>query len=87
MSREVNITPCFKVIKSVLLFKEYETREDVLKVAQQMARTARDNEKFDEKTAAIYLDAFEKIQHLTFEQMMALKEVVKPLDLGDDEEE
>ena len=38
MSREVNITPCFKVIKSVLLFKEYETREDVLKVAQQMAQ-------------------------------------------------
>ncbi len=87
MSKEVNITPCFKVIKSVLLFKEYETREDVLKVAQQMARTARDNEKFDEQTAAIYLDAFEKIQHLTFEQMMALKEVVKPLDFGDDDEE
>ena len=86
MSQEVNITPSFKVIKSVLLYKEYETREEVLKVAQTMARTARDNEKFDDRTAAIYLEAFERIQSLTFPQMMALREVLKPIDMGEDEE-
>ena len=86
MSKEVNITPSFKVIKSVLLYKEYETREEVLKVAQTMARTARDNDKFDDATAAIYLDSFERIQHLTFEQMMALREVLKPIEMGEGEE-
>lgn len=86
MSKEVNITPSFKVIKSVLLYKEYGTREEVLKVAQTMARTARDNDKFDDKTAAIYLEAFERIQHLTFEQMMALREILKPIEMGEDEE-
>ena len=79
MSREIEITPAFKVIKSVLLFKDYETREDVLRMAQTMARTARDNDKFDEKAEALYLEAFEKIQVLTFEQMMALKEILKPI--------
>lgn len=86
MSQEVNITPSFKVIKSVLLYKEYETREEVLKVAQTMARTARDNDKFDDKTAAIYLEAFERIQHLTFEQMMALRDILKPIDMDGEEE-
>lgn len=83
MSKEVNITPWFKVIKSVLLFKDYNTREEVLKVAQTMARQARDNDKFSDETAQIYLEAFEKIQHLTFEQMMALKEILKPIDMGE----
>ena len=83
MSKEVNITPWFKVIKSVLLFKDYNTREEVLKVAQAMARQARDNDKFSDETAQIYLEAFEKIQHLTFEQMMALKEILKPIDMGE----
>lgn len=83
MSKEVNITPWFKVIKSVLLFKDYNTREEVLKVAQTMARQARDNDKFSDETAKIYLEAFEKIQHLTFEQMMALKEILKPIDMGE----
>jgi hypothetical protein len=84
MSKEVNITPSFKVIKSVLLYKDYETREEVLKVAQAMARTARDNDKFDEKTAAIYLEAFERIQSLNFEQMMALKEILKPIEMDEE---
>lgn len=83
MSKEVNITPWFKVIKSVLLFKDYNTREEVLKVAQAMARQARDNDKFSDETAKIYLEAFENIQHLTFNQMMALKEVLKPIDMGE----
>ena len=83
MSKEVNITPWFKVIKSVLLFKDYNTREEVLKVAQTMARQARDNDKFSDEAAQIYLEAFEKIQHLTFEQMMALKEILKPIDMGE----
>lgn len=83
MSKEVNITPWFKVIKSVLLFKDYNTREEVLKVAQTMARQARDNDKFSDETAQIYLEAFEKIQHLTFEQMMLLKEILKPIDMGE----
>lgn len=83
MSKEVNITPWFKVIKSVLLFKDYNTREEVLKVAQTMARQARDNDKFSDATAKVYLEAFEKIQHLTFEQMMALKEILKPIGMGE----
>ena len=85
MSKEVNITPSFKVIKSVLLYKDYETREEVLKVAQAMARTARDNDKFDEKAAAIYLEAFERIQSLNFEQMMALKEILKPIEMYEED--
>ena len=76
---EVKIEPWFKVVKSVLLYKDYETREEILKVAQTMARTARDNDKFDEATAAIYLEAFEKIQHMTFEQLMALRDIVEPI--------
>ncbi len=82
---EVNITPSFKVIKSVLMYKDYETKEEVLKVAQTMARNARDNEKFSDAVAAIYLEAFERIQCLTFNQMMALKEILKPIDMGDEE--
>ena len=84
MSQEIEITPTFKVIKSVLLFKEYETREEVLKMAQTMARTARDNDKFDDKAAALYLEAFERIQCLSFEQMMALKEMLKPIKFEDE---
>ena len=79
MSKEINITPSFKVIKSVLLFKEYETREEVLKVAQTMARTARDNEKFDDRTAAIYLEAFERIQSLIGFLMRNANEFVRTI--------
>ncbi len=85
MAKQVNITPWFKAIQQVLLYKEYESREEVLKVAQAMARKARDDEKFSDEAAKIYLEAFEKIQELTFEQMMAVKEILKPIDMGEDE--
>ena len=83
----VKIEPYFKVVKSVLLYKDYETREEVLKVAQAMARNARDNEKFTDAQAAIYLEAFEKIQALSFEQMMAIKTLVEPFPEEEDEDE
>ncbi len=81
------IEPYFKVVRSVLLYRDYETREEVLKVAQAMARNARDNEKFTDAQAAIYLEAFEKIQELSFEQMMAIKTLVEPFPTEEEDED
>ena len=72
------VTPSFKVVKSMLLYKEYNSREEVLAISANMARTAK--EKFDSKTAEIYAEAYERLSRLTYEQMRALIEVLTPDD-------
>jgi len=79
---EYNITPSFKVIKSILLYKEYHNKDEVMQVAATMAYTAKTHPKFkdDPKTGEIYQEAHDRLSNLTFEQMIALKEILTPVD-------
>ena len=70
------VTPAFKVVKSMLLYKEYNSREEVLAVSANMVRIAK--ERFDNDIAEIYADAYERLSRLTYEQMCALMEVLTP---------
>ena len=70
------LPPVFKVIKQMLLYKEYNSREEVLAVSANMVRIAK--ERFDNDIAEIYADAYERLSRLTYEQMCALMEVLTP---------
>ena len=72
----VVLPPVFKVIKQMLLYKEYNSREEVLAVSANMVRIAK--ERFDNDIAEIYADAYERLSRLTYEQMCALMEVLTP---------
>ena len=71
------VTPSFKVVKATLLYKEYSSREEVLEVSANMARVAK--EKYDDKTAKIYAEAYERLSWLTYEQMCEIKRMVTPI--------
>ena len=65
-----------KIINSVLKFKTYEDRNDVLRVAQAMARTALANEKYSQEVKNAYMQAFEEIQGLTYEEMQEIIKII-----------
>ena len=75
--REIVITPSFKVIKAVLLYKEYHNRDEILAVSGEMVRIARESDKFDDYAVAVYKEAHEKLSMLTYEQMCHLIEMLK----------
>ncbi len=65
-----------KIINSVLKFKPFEEKNEVLRVAQAMARTALANESYSEEVKNSYLQAFEEIQKLTFEEMQEIIKII-----------
>lgn len=67
----------FKILEKILLLKEYESRDDVLRVAQTMARMAMDNKDFSEEVKSSYVEAFEKLNILSFEEMKEIIEILR----------
>ena len=76
-AREVVITPSFKVIKSVLLYKEYHNRDEILWVSGEMLRIARESDMFNDYAVTVYKEAHEKLSALTYEQMCHLIKMLK----------
>lgn len=67
----------FKILEKILLLKEYESRDDILRVAQTMARMAMENKDFSEEVKSSYVEAFEKLNILSFEEMKEIIEILK----------
>lgn len=61
-----------KIIENVLHFKKYNDRNEVLRVAQAMAKTALATPKYSQQVKDAYLKAFEEIQSLSFNDMQEI---------------
>lgn len=72
----------FKILEEILTFKEYSSREEVIKVGETMLEIA---EKMgcSDKVKADYSEAMRKLNTLTFDEM---KEIINIL-LSDDNDE
>ena len=90
VSKPIKINYVLKIIESVLNFKHYEERDEVLRVAQSMARTAIANEKYSQDVKDAYLKAFEEIQSLSFKDMQEIMAITSATgaedETGEDEE-
>lgn len=68
--------PVIKIINSVFNFMPYTERNEVLRVAQAMAKTALANETYSQEVKDAYVEAFKQIQNLTFEEMQEIIRII-----------
>lgn len=69
---EGHVPAVIKVIKTILLYKEYKSKDEVLYIAATMVKLANEKEEFDDVAIAIYQEAYERLQCLTFEKIQSL---------------
>lgn len=72
----------FKILEEILTLRDYENREDVLHTAQIMLDIANNNEKCSNELKASYLEAYKKLDSLSFDEMKEIINILK----SDDED-
>lgn len=72
---EKKVDYSFKVLEEVLTLKPYESREEVLAVANKMIEIVEENE-YSDNIKNIYKEAMKKINLLNFDEM---KEIISIL--------
>lgn len=66
----------FKIFEKILLFKKYNSRDEIMRVAQSIVKVARDNPSYDDETKTFYIEAFNRLNLLTFEEMKEIIEIL-----------
>ena len=66
----------FKIFEKILLFKEYKSRDEVMRIAQSIVKVARDNTSYDDETKGYYIEAFNRLNLLTFDEMKEIIEIL-----------
>lgn len=67
----------FKILESILMLKDYGTKEDVLKYASAMAKVAESSEKYSISVKKSYREAYNKLNSLSFEEMQEIIAILK----------
>ncbi len=66
----------FKVLETILVFKDYTSKEEVMKVAETMKEIALKNSKYPKTVKDAYVEACSKLKDLPFDDMMEIKEII-----------
>ena len=66
----------FKVLETILVYKEYKSKEEVMKVAETMKNVALENSKYPKTVKEAYIEAYSKLKELPFDDMMEIKEII-----------
>ena len=66
----------FKVLETILVYKDYTSKEEVLKVAETMKNIALENSKYPKTVKEAYIEACSKLSDLPFDDMMEIKEII-----------
>lgn len=64
------------ILEQILLLRKYDNKEDVLRVAQSMARVADATKDYSAEVKNAYKDAFNRLQNLEFEDMMEIIDII-----------
>ena len=64
-----NIDYSFKILEEILMLKKYNSREEVVELAETMVKVAEKNEKCSEDIKKSYREALNKINTLTYDEM------------------
>ena len=64
-----NIDYSFKILEEILMLKKYNSREEVIELAETMVKVAEKNEKCSEDIKKSYREALNKINTLTYDEM------------------
>ena len=67
----------FKILETVLVLKDYKSKEEVLKVAGVMRGVALDSEEYPKTVKDAYVEAYKKLEGLSYEEMMEIKEIIE----------
>ena len=66
----------FKILETVLVLKEYKSKEEVLKVADLMRKIALESEEYPKTVKDAYIEAYKKLDGLNFDEMMEIKSII-----------
>lgn len=66
----------FKVLETILVYKDYKSKEEVVKVAETMKNIALANARYPKTVKEAYVEACSKISDLPFSDMMEIKEII-----------
>ena len=64
-----NIDYSFKILEEILMLKKYNSREEVLELAETMVDVANKNEKASEIIKEAYKEALNKLKTLSYDEM------------------
>ena len=64
-----NIDYSFKILEEILMLKKYNSREEVLELAETMVDVANKNEKASENIKEAYKEALNKLKTLSYEEI------------------
>lgn len=64
-----NIDYSFKILEEILMLKKYNSREEVLELAETMVDVANKNEKASEHIKDAYKEALNKLKTLSYDEM------------------
>ena len=64
-----NIDYSFKILEEILMLKKYNSREEVLELAETMVDVANKNEKASENIKEAYKEALNKLKTLSYDEM------------------
>lgn len=64
-----NIDYSFKILEEILMLKKYNSREEVLELAETMVEVANNNEKASGTIKDAYKEALNKLKTLSYDEM------------------
>ena len=67
----------FKILETILILKDYKSKEEVLKVAHVMRGVALDSEEYPKVVKDAYIEAYKKLEGLSYEEMMEIKDIIE----------
>ncbi len=75
-----NIDYSFKILEEVLMLKKYNSKEEIISVAEAMNRVAQKNEKCSNDMKDSYKEALNKLNTLSYEEMNEIIEILASYD-------
>lgn len=75
-----NIDYSFKILEEVLMLKKYNSKEEVIAVAEAMSRVAQNNEKCSNDMKDSYKEALNKLNTLSYDEMNEIIEILASYD-------
>jgi len=78
-----NIDYSFKILEEVLMLKKYNSKEEVIAVAEAMVKVADKNTTISQAIKDSYAEALNKLNTLSYDEM---KEIIGILSSYDDED-
>ncbi len=80
MKKEISVEAMelsFRILEVVFSMQEYKTKEEVIKVATAMSDVAKEDEKYPKDIKDAFEEALNKLNELSFEEMMEIKKIIQ----------